>query len=406
MIAERALFDLHNELTMSAHVYRGYNSEFNAAPSGYRKGSSVTVHLPNKFRVKTAVTFDVVDVNERSTTITVNEQDHVGVDFTGAEMTLSVEDFSRKYTKPAMMALANQIDYNGCNEYKKVYNLVGTAGTTPATFRVIADAAERLDNESCPRGGRVGVLSPKAYWALADGELKGVFQQNMVDTLIRKGFVGMFAGFDWFMDQNIRQHTTGTFTTSATPVMNGSTAEGATTLVTDGWNASSSTIKEGDVFTVATVVAVNPIQGQIWEGSTLRQFVARADYTSAASAITITVAPQIYSSSATEKVLPYQSVNAVPANEDGLTFVGTEATAYPQNLAFHPDCFALTVVPLRKPNSAGSSVLWAQANDPLLGLSLTLSQAFSISTYAESTRIDALYGWDTPRPELGVRIIG
>ena len=406
MIAERVLFDLQNELTMSAHVYRGYNREFQSAIGGYKKGNSVAVHLPNKFRVKTTVTMDVVDVNETSTNITVNQQEHVALDFLETDLTLSIEDFSRKYTRPASAAIGNSVDYHGCNEYKNLYNLVGTPGTTPATFRVLADAAERMDNEAIPRDGRVVILSPKAFWSLADGELKGVFNESMIDTLIRKGFVGRFATMDFFMDQNIRQHTTGYFTSGSTPVLNGATAEGAAALVTDGWAATTAVLLQGDVFTVATVVAVNPINGQIWEGSPLRQFVATADGTSVTDDVTIAISPKVYSSSATEKVLPYQTVDAVPATEDSIVPVGTESTAYTQNLAFHSDCFALTVVPLAKPNSAGQSVLWAQASDPQLGLSITLSQGFDITNYKENTRLDILFGWDTPRPELGVRMTG
>ena len=96
----------------------------------------------------------------------------------------------------------------------------------------------------------------------------------------------------------------------------------------------------------------------------------------------------------------------LPANGAVLTVVGTEATAYPQNLAFHPDCFALTMVPFVRPKSAGQSVLWAQASDPQLGISITVSTAFDITNYKENTRLDILYGWDTIRPELGVRITG
>jgi len=407
MIAERALFDLQNQLTFGRHVYKGYNNQFNAAVGGYKRGDSVRVQLPNKFRTKDGATIDLVDIDERNTTVTVDEHKHVAWDFLEKDLTLEIEGFSRKYIVPATIALANKVDELGCEEYKNIYNLVGTAGTTPATFGVLADAATRMDNEAVPRENRICVLSPKAHWSMADGELKGVFQQNMVDTLIRKGFIGRFALMDFFMDQNIQTHTTGTHTSGSTPVMNGATAEGASSLAIDGWANSTAVLKQGDIITIAAVYGVNPVSGSVWEGSELRQFVVTADVTSNGSGeATVPISPTIYSSAAGEDNLPYQTVGTLPQNGAAVSIVGTEATGYPQNLAFHPDCFAMTMVPFEKPKSAGQSVMWAQASDPQLGMAITVATAYDISNYKEITRLDILFGWDTIRAELGVRITG
>ena len=407
MIAKRALFDLQNELTMSRHVYKGYTNEFVTPIGGYKKGNSVTIHLPNKFRTQSGASMTTVGVQEKSTTVTVDVHRHVALDFLETDLTLKIADFSRKYIRPATIALANYVDYTGCLEYVNIYNVVGTPGTTPATFGVLANCALRMDNEAVPRVDRVTVLSPKAHWSMADGELKAVFQQQMVDTLIRKGFVGRFALMDFFMDQNIQTHLVGTHTSGSTGVMNGATAEGATSLVTDGWANSTDILKQGDVFTVATVVAVNPVSGAAWEGNVLRQFVATADVASDGSGnATIPISPAIYSSAALVDDLAYQTIVGLPVNGDAITVVGTEDLSYPQNLAFHPDCFALTIVPFARPKSAGQSVMWAQANDPQMGLSITVSTGFDISNFLENTRLDILFGWDTIRPELGVRITG
>jgi len=200
MIAERALFDLENQLTLSRHVYKGFNSNFNAPIGGYKKGASVAVQLPNKFRAKSTAAIDTVEVQEKSTTITVDVHNHVAWDFLETDLTMNIEAFSKKYTRPATITLGNLVDLNGCLEYKNIYNMVGAPGTTPSTFGVLADAALRMDNEAVSRVDRVSVLSPKAHWSMADGELKGVFQQNIVDTLLRKGFIGNFALMDFFMD--------------------------------------------------------------------------------------------------------------------------------------------------------------------------------------------------------------
>jgi len=406
MIAERALYDLQNELTFSRNVYRGYNSEFKAV-GRFKKGASVPIMLPNKFRAKDGATLDVVDVYERSTTVSVDSQKHVAWDFLESDLTFKIEDFSAKYIRPACITLGNVVDYDGMGEYVNVPNLVGTPGTPPSTFQVLADVAERMDNEAIVREGRVCTLSPKAHWAMAAGELKGVFQQQMVDTLLRKGFIGRFAVMDFFMDQNVRSHTVGTWDAGSTGVMNGATAEGATSLVTNGWAASTVILQKGDVITIAAVYAVNPISGVAWEGQQLRQFVVTSQVTSGAGgAATIPIWPTIYSSAATETYLPYQSIVTLPQNGAAITVVGSDATAYPQNIAHHPNAFALTMVPFAKPKSAGQSVMWAGANDPQLGLSITVATAFDIVYYKEVTRLDILYGWDTIEPNYAVRITG
>ncbi len=408
MIADRALWDLMNELTFAKNVYKGYTSEFHAV-GRYKKGSSVTIQLPQKFRTKSGATMDLdlVDTLENSTTVTVDQQNHVAFAFTGQELTLDIEDFSRKYIRPATIALANKIDYDGLGEYVNVYNQVGTPGTTPSTFGVLADAAQRLDNEAIPREDRCAVLSPKSHWSMADGELKSVFQQQMVDTLIRKGFIGNYALMDFYMDQNVRSHTVGTHGTDSPLVNDGSATEGDTTITADAFTASTVVLKEGDIITVAGVNAVNPVNGQAWEGSQLRQFVVTSDVTSNGSgAATIPIYPTLYSSLATEAYLPYQTVDALPANNAAITVVGTSATAYPINMIFHPNAFALTMVPFEKPMSAGESVQWGAASDDQLGAAITVATAWDQTNYKESTRLDVLYGWDTIEPNYAVRLIG
>ena len=407
MIAERALFDLTNNLVMAGKVYKGYNSEFATAIGGYQKGNSVTVHLPNKFRTKNGAAIDKIQTVENSTSVTVDVQEHVAFDFTESELTLDIADFSRKYINPATIALANIVDSKGFDEYVNIYNLVGTPGTTPATFRVLADIAERMDNEAVPQD-RVAIWSPKATWGLADGELKSIFQPNIVQTMVRRGFLGRFANTEHFTDQNGATHTVGVWDTGSTGVMNGATAEGATSLVTNGWANATTVLKQGDVITIPNVVGVNPVSGKAWEGDQLRQFVVTSDVLSDGSGnATIPISPKIYSSAALEDVLPYQTIVTLPANGAAITVVtGAESSAHLQNLAFHPDCFALTMVPFKKPKSAGSSIMWGQASDKQLGLSITVATAFDIDTYSEATRLDILFGWDTIRPELGVRITG
>ena len=405
MLAQRALFDLKNELTFSRNVFTGYREEFHAV-GGFKKGNSVRVQLPNRFRAKKAVTVDPIELEERNTTVTVDIQAHVAFALTGQQLTFEIEDLSRKVIKPAIIALANQVDADGLAEYVNIYNMVGSPGTTPSDFSFLTAAAERLDNEAISREGRVSVLSPKAHWSMADGELKTVFQQNMVDTLIRKGFIGRFALMDFFMDQNVVSHTVGT-RVSDTGAVATTSSEGATTLALKGFTENDQ-ILQGDIITVDSVAGVNPISGQVWENAALRQFVATADLTIGSGGTgTLSISPKIYSSAANEDFLPIQTVNDLPAANDVVTIVsGASGSSHPQNMFFHPHAFALTMVPIARPMSANKSVMWGSATDEDLGLAVTVSTDWNSVAFSENTRIDVLYGWDTIEPEYCVRGTG
>ena len=68
-------------------------------------------------------------------------------------------------------------------------------------------------------------------------------------TTLREASIGRVMGIDWFMGQNVYQHTAGTFS-GGTPAVNSVVAAGETIMDIDG-GAAAETIKAGDVFTVA-----------------------------------------------------------------------------------------------------------------------------------------------------------
>lgn len=388
VIAKETLMQLINSLGMSAHVYKAFKNEF------VKVGQTVTVRKPNKFRATKAQSRTNTDLSEPSTSITMSTQAHVSWAFSSVELTTTIEDYSKRYISPAAAALANQVDADLCGLYKDVFNYVGTPGTTPATFGVLADAQEVLDNEACPQETRVAILNPAAHWSLADG-LKGTFAQNVAKDIITKGYLATIGNLSLYMDQNIVRHTTGAFTSGATPLMNGATATEATSFVTDGWSGSN-TITAGDIFTVAATNQVNPMSGA--STGVLHRWAVRTANSDTGADMTIAVTPTIVYASAD----PYSNVDALPLTTAALTFVGTESTAYPQNLVFHPNAFALVTVPIEMP----SNVWGARESDPDAGLSIRVVKQYDIDADEEIIRLDILYGVKTLYPEFAVRLWG
>ncbi len=388
IIAKEALMQLVNSMAMSRHVHTEYKNEF------VKVGQTITIRKPNKFRATKSATRSNTDLSEPSTSLTVSTQAHVSWAFTSAQLTQTIEDYSKRYITPACAALGNQVDVDLCSLYKDVFNYVGTPGTTPASFKVLGDAQAVLDNEAAPSEGRVAILNPDAHWSLADA-LKGTFAPNVAKDIITKGYLGTIANLSLYMDQNVQRHTTGAFTAGATPLMNGATVTGATSFVTNGWSGSN-TVKDGDIFTVAATNQVNPMSGS--STGVLHRWAVTADNTDTGADMTIAITPTCYYASGNA----YSNVDALPLTTAALAFVGTASTVYPQNLVFHPNAFGLVTLPLEVP----ANVWGARETDKESGISIRVLKDYDSLYDEEIIRLDILYGMATLYPELCVRLWG
>ena len=165
IIAKAALFQLENNMVMGDKVHREYKNEF------VKIGDSVTIRRPTQFVVSDGATRVNQDVHEPTTSITIDQRKHVSWKFSAQDLTLTIEQYSERYIKPAMIQLANKIDLTLCQEGAlKFFNVVGAAGTTPADFAALAAAAQRMDEMGIPDDmNRCLVLNPAARWTMADG---------------------------------------------------------------------------------------------------------------------------------------------------------------------------------------------------------------------------------------------
>lgn len=394
MMTREALRVLENNLTFAKGVNREYDDQF--AISGAKIGDTLNIRKPARYVGRTGAALSVEDHTETSVPLQLDTQFGVDVNFTTKEMSLSLDDFSKRVLKPAMATIANKIDLDGLAQYKNIYNAVGTPGTTPSTLRVALDAGAKLDYEGAPRDGlRSLVIDPVAQASFVDG-LKGLFQSSeQIKDQYESGNMGMTAGFKWSMDQNVNSHVVGPL--GGTPAMNGATSSGATSIVTDGWtSAAASRLKKGDVFTIANVFAVNPQTRQ--STGQLRQFVVTADVSSDGSGnATIPVSPAIISSG------QFQTVNALPADNALLTVFGAANTVSPAGIAYHRDAFVLGCADLLLPQGVHNA---ARVSDKKLGLSIRMVQQYDINNDKMPCRLDVLYGWKTVYPELACRIQG
>jgi len=382
LISKETLVMLENNLVAAGKVNRQFENQF------VKIGSTLTVRKPNRFKVTSGPALSIQDVTEPSTSITISNQKHVDFQFSSQELTLTIEEFSERYLKPAASELANQLDYDVISNFSSIANLVGTAGTVPSQFSDLAAVGQRMDEGAVPQDGRTLILGPAAYWKLADG-LKSLYVQSVSEPAL-KGFLAKVANFEIYMDQNVQSQTVGKL--GGTPLVDGASQTGAS-LDTKGWSYSvTGLLNVGDVFTIAGVHAVNPKSRQ--STGSLQDFVVTSAASSNASGdATLAIYPAITTTGA------YQTVDASPADGAAITVIGTASTAYPQNLGFVKDAFGLVTVPLELPEGVDF-----KARQEYKGISMRIIRAYDVSNDVFPARVDILYGTATFYPELAVRL--
>lgn len=397
-VLNEALMVLENQLAFSGMVNRQYSDEYNR--SNEKIGTTVKVKKPPRYTWRSGATATPQDTTETTVTIGPIAQGGVDLEVTSLETLsndLAWKNFTVNKLRPAIATIANKIDYDGCGLYVNVPNLVGTAGTTPATSLVLLQAQQKLDEMAAPRDGRRYLcVDPAANGALIDG-MKGLFHAgSQVSDQFRNGLMANnVLGFrEIGVDQNIRKHIGGA--QAGTPAAHTGSLAGPS-LTTDGWTGAT-TVTAGTVFTYATGFAVNP-QNRVSTGS-LQQFtIVSAPTVDGGGAATLSIYPAIAASGA------FQTVTTAPVDSNVLTLrtrnASTAPGGDPQNLAFHQDAFTLAMVDLPIPGGVHYA-----SRKVYKDLAMRVIAGYDIINDKMIMRFDVAYAWAALYPELACRVTG
>ena len=385
-VTRKAQQILHGKLVLARRVNRQYDNSYQT--TGGKDGADIKIRLPNKYTIRTGKNLNAQDTSE--TSVTLSRATQVGVDmtFSTSELTMSIDMFAERILEPACAVIATNIENAIAARYVDIANLVGTAGTTPASMLTILNAGARLDDELVPRDNkRTVALSPTAMAAMVDG-YKGLFQKadDVADQYETGMIKDMATGFNWGMCPVINAHTNSAGIVTGITVNDASISSGDTTVTV---NTTTTAYAAGTVVTFAGCYAVNPETKTAY--SHLRQFVVTS-----ATATVLTIDPPIYTSGAN------QNCSAVPTDGGAVTVVGSASTSYPQHLAFHRDAIMLSTIDLEDVSKFGA---WG-ARETYDGISIRIARQFDINSDNIPCRLDVLYGVKTIRPEMAVRITG
>lgn len=401
MIASEGLMRLKNTSVLANLIYRDYDKDYNGVINGHTKGDTINISVPPMYQSVDGpdITGKIIDVEEGKRPITLDQHKTVPVEFGVKELTLDIAEFGELYIQPAIDTLCQDVESTIASQYKKFWNFTGTPGTVPTTFKELGEAGVIMTNGGVSGMGRVAVHDPEASLNLADG-LKTTYVQGIAKKAIEEASFGKYANFKNYESASIQRHTVGAH--GGTPLVNGvgqvstySTVKDdyKQALITNGWTNSAAIFKEGDVFTIAGVYAVNP--GTLQTIGRLQDFVVRADVSADGSGnATLSISPPIIIDGA------FQTVDAAPADDAVITVrTGTAGSSYAQSMCFQKNAIALVMKPFQKPESA--TVFETRMSK---GFALTFAKGFDIKTYAEIHRFDLLFGVETIHAALGARL--
>jgi hypothetical protein len=383
MVTREALRILHEKLSFVGTINRQYDSSF--ARSGAKIGETLQIRLPNQYTVRTGKAINVQDTEESSVALTVATQRGVDMSFSSAELTMDIDDFSKRILDPAISVLASAIEADAINGMtREVYNTVGSAGSTPASLGVIGDARARLNQYLAPKDGRAIQMDSIAMASLVNAFSTLQNPAPAVSKQYLEGFVNKAIGFDWYENERVYRHTNGTDHTSVT-VNDGSIANGDTTITTAG-----ATVTVGTVFTFSQtgVKAVHPETKQVYDHD--QQFVITA-----VNGNDWTFSPPLFVSGAK------QNINVLPGNGTTITLHGSANAILEQHIAYHKDAFAFASADLIMPEGVHFA-----ARENFEGVSMRIVRSYDINNDNFPCRLDVLYGYKTIRPELACRITG
>jgi len=100
---------LHEKLSFLGTVNRTYDDSY--AKEGAKIGDTLKIRLPNEYTVRTGKNLNAQDTTESSVDLVVATQKGVDINFSSAELTMEMQDFSKRVLEPAIARLASDIEY-------------------------------------------------------------------------------------------------------------------------------------------------------------------------------------------------------------------------------------------------------------------------------------------------------
>jgi hypothetical protein len=387
------LMILKNKLQLLGNVNR--DNEYLFAKKGMKAGQTVNLRYPARFLGRSGETYTAEAYSETSYPLTIRPLQGVDIDVNSTDWTLSLDDIKKRVLAPAAAQLANNIERDCLSiALSTVANAVGTPGTIPTSVQTYNQARAMLVYEGFADGlGNTLMISPDMQVSIASA-LSTVFNPvATVDTVFKQGLLGEGYGFKWYESANLWAQAAGTRVAAAAGTLSATPASGTNVFAVTGF-AAGATINKGDVFTLAAVNAVNPMNRQSL--GKLRRWTVTATVTLATGSGNITVSLPIQYGATNQ----FANVDSAPAANAALTFDQAASTQSMQGLAWAPSALTWACINQEQPGNADVYF----ATDEETGIQLRFARQWEGRTNNFINRFDVLYAFGVPYPTGAVRI--
>lgn len=403
-ITRESLRVLHQKLNFVGNVNRQYDDKF--AQDGAKIGTTLNIRMPSRYTTGTGSTISAYnDHVERSTPLTVSSQTWVAISFTTLELTMQLDDFSKRIIDPAMAQLAAKLESGAlAAAYKLVANYTNATTDGLLTYKRFHQGGQNLTQNLAPPSPRTALMTPFSKVEFMDTTKSLFHASSNLEKQFKDGIMGQTGGFDIYENTLLPSHTTGSL--AGTPLTDGTTL--GTSATTNVWVSettlsingatSATTIKAGDILTFSGVYAVHPETKD--NTGKLKTFVVQSDVTltTAATSYNVTIKPGlIYGVGNAYQNSVLSGVS--DTNDLTVTRIGAASSAFGQDLQFHKDAFVFATADLEDVSKYGA---WgARASSD--GISMRIARQYAIGTDTVPCRIDVLHGFGGLYPELASR---
>lgn len=389
---------LKNNLVMGKLVTTRFNNEFK------KVGQTIYVKRPPQFVVREGQVAQVQDVDVGEMAVRLDTQVGIDIEYSSIQQTLTVDQLLEDEVMMSTAAeLAQYLDSAIMDKALEFPAWVGTPGQTINSPTDYFLGPQRMDELAIPGNGRNGVLSPADYWGLAGFFTGFGFNNSDINrTALQRAQLPIVGNVQPYMTQSVINIVTGTRTNGAVNGANQNVTylaikdnDYSQTIAIDGLGANA-TVNRGEVFTIAGVFAVNPrTKAKL---AFLQQFVVLEDAvaTAGGAIAALKIANPIIVGGA------YATVDAAPADNAVVTWMGAASTAYPNNATFNKMSIALAYAKLVAPASGK----YSYASDPETGISIRYWQTSDGTNDTHLHRWDLIFGVTNIDRRLGVRQSG
>ena len=371
-IAQEALPLLAEQMAMLPLVHRGFDREFG---SPRQKGDTIQIDKPQNFSTVDGsgdISGLFEDITEESVDLTLNFQRSVPIKIKAKDLTLSVKDFTTKFTQGAIVALGEYANQAILGLYIDIPYFYGASGTTPDALSDISQPRKIMQDNKAPADMRNFVMDNAAEAKFLELDSLVEVDKAGTNAALRKAAIGRVYNMGLFSDGQVKTHTAGLYSALADVTITTGAAAATSIVLTSAGGASTATLLKGDIFNLDS-----------------KQYVVTAD-TAAAIAGVVTVA-----------IYPALPVAFGAMTSVAVTFADVSAGAHVANLMFQKNAFALGMAALAAPiGGAKGSVMSA------LGMSIRVVMDYDVNNDNNILRYDILFGVKTLFPELAVRVLG